>query len=86
MKAEFLSLGNGGHYSKAQKACAFRAIEEYGIRATSRILLVQRRTLQRWCRQNDIYVKRCPSWVLEWAAKRRKRQEFWRGKGYFQNI
>jgi len=83
MKTEFFGLGNGGHYTNPQKEYAFRAIQEYGIRATSRILSVSRRTLQRWCRQQGIYVKRCPDWVFKWAEKRRKTQNFWRGKGYF---
>lgn len=83
MKAEFFSLGNGGNYTKAQREYAFQTIHEYGIRATERIITVPRRTLQRWCRQNDIYVKRCPDWVFEWAEKRRKKREFWRHRGYF---
>jgi hypothetical protein len=82
MKAEFLSLGNGAHYAETQKEYAFRIIHEYGIRATSRILAIPRRTLQRWCRQYSIYVKRCPAWVFEWAARRRRKREFWRRKWY----
>ena|GEM_PF-2737364 len=70
MRAEFLSLGNGGHYTNLQKEYAFRTIQEYGIRATSRILSVPRRTLQRWCRLYNVYVKRCPAWVYEWAERR----------------
>lgn len=83
MKDEFRSLGNGGHYTDAQKQYAIHHIHEYGIRATSKILAVPRRTLQRWCRKYNIYVKRCPAWVFEWAEKRRKKREFWRRKGYY---
>jgi hypothetical protein len=83
MKTEFFGLGNGGHYTSSQKEYAFRVIQEYGVRATSRILTVPRRTLQRWCRQQDIYVKRCPDWVFEWAEKRRKKREFWKLKSFY---
>lgn len=83
MKAEFLSLSKSGHYTDSQKDYAIKQIQEYGIRATSRILSVPRRTLQRWCRKHGIHVKRCPAWVFEWAERRRKNREFWRYKGYF---
>lgn len=82
MEAEFLSLGNGGHYTDSQKAYAFQTIEQYGVRATSRILSVSRRTLQRWCRKHGVYVKRCPAWVFDWAERRRKKREFWQRRGY----
>jgi len=78
----FLSLGDQGRYSEAQKRFAFELIGEYGMRATARILEIPRRTLQRWCRQNGIYVKRCPSWVREWARRRRKKRRFWEYRGY----
>jgi len=83
MKEDFLSLGHGGHYTDKQKKYAIGLIDEYGIRATSRILDLPRRTLQRWCRQYDVYVKRCPAWVYEWAEKRRRRREFWQRRGYY---
>lgn len=83
IKAEFISLGRGGHYTDEQKEYAIALIDEYGIRATARILSLPRRTLQRWCRQYDVYVKRCPTWVYEWAERRRKKREFWRHRGYF---
>jgi hypothetical protein len=51
MKADFFCLGNGGHYTSSQKEYAFQTIQEYRIRAMSRILSVPHRTLQRWCRQ-----------------------------------
>ena len=83
MHHEFLSLGSGGRYAKQQKDYAFGLIDEYGIRATARILGVARRTLQRWCRRYGVFVKRCPSWVYGWAERRRKKREFWQLKGYF---
>ena len=82
MKEDFLSMGHGGHYTNKQKKYAIKLIDEYGIRATSRILDLPRRTLQRWCRQYNVQVERCPAWVYEWAAKRRRRREFWQRRGY----
>jgi len=79
----FLSLGSGRRYAKQQKDYAFSLIGEYGIRATSRILQMPRKTLQRWCRRQGKYVKRCPDWVYGWAERRRKRKEFWARRGYY---
>jgi hypothetical protein len=79
---DFLALGKGGQYTEAQKHYAFELIGEYGIRATARILQIPRRTLQRWCRENGVFVKRCPYWVYRWAERRRKRREFWQRRGY----
>jgi len=81
-QSEFLSLGNGGQYSQRQKEYAFELIAEYGIRATARILKMPRKTLQRWCRRQGKYIKRCPDWVYGWAERRRKRKEFWARRGY----
>ena len=78
----FLHLGNNGHYTHRQKKYAFELITEYGIRATSKILKIPRRTLQRWCRGNNIYVRRCPSWVYGWVERRRRKREFWERRGY----
>jgi hypothetical protein len=78
----FCSLGRGGRYTEKQKHFAFELIDEHGMRATARILRVPRRMLQRWCRQYGIYVKRCSSWVREWAERRRKRCRFWQYRGY----
>ena len=78
----FLSLGDGGRYTEQQKRYAFELIEEHGMRATAKILEIPRRTLQRWCRQYGIYVKRCPSWVFEWARRRQKKRRFWEYRGY----
>ena len=82
-QAEFESLGRGGHYTSEQKAYAFQVIEESGIRATAKILKIPRRTLQRWCREYGVPVKRCPYWVYDWAERRRKRREFWERRGYY---
>ncbi len=80
---KFMVLGNGGRYTDQQKIYAFGLIRKHGVRGTARILQIPRRTLQRWCRQYGIYVKRCPSWVYEWAERRRKRKEFWARRGYY---
>jgi hypothetical protein len=82
-RAEFAYLGQGGHYTSEQKAYAFQLIEEGGIRATAKILRMPRRTLQRWCRRYQVFVKRCPYWVYDWAERRRRRREFWQRRGYF---
>ena len=78
----FQAFGEGGHYTQSQKDYAFELIDEYGIRATAKILQIPRRTLQRWCRKNGVWVKRCPYWVYGWVERRRKRQDFWRSRGY----
>jgi len=80
---EFEAKGEGRQYTDAQREYAFELIDEYGIRATARILQIPRRTLQRWCRKHYIWVKRCPSWVCGWAERRRKRREFWQRRGYY---
>jgi transcriptional regulator with PAS, ATPase and Fis domain len=79
----FESLEEAGQYTELQKHYAFELISKYGIRATAKILGVPRRTLQRWCRQHRIFVKRCPNWVYEWAERRRRRRLFWQRRGYF---
>jgi len=56
LKEVFQSLGQGNKYTDEQKALAFELIDEYGIRATTKILGVPRRTLQRWCRKNNVDV------------------------------
>ena len=78
----FLALGNKGQYTESQKHFAFELISEYGVRATTRILQIPRRTLQRWCRKYHIFVKRYPSWVFEWAERRQKKRRFWQYRGY----
>ena len=85
-RIEFEALGNDGQYTDSQKNYAFELIAESGIRATARILEVPQRTLQRWCRQHSIFVRRCPSWVYGWTERNRKRREFWCRKGYFKEV
>ena len=82
MRDEFEAMGKGKRYCRRQKSYALKLIDQYGLRATARILGLPRRTLQRWCRAECKYVHRCPGWVHSWAAKRRKRREFWARRGY----
>lgn len=81
-RAEFHYRGNGGQYTRRQKDYAFELIAESGIRATARILNIPRRTLQRWCKNQRVYVRRCPGWVYGWAERRKKRRLFWERRGY----
>lgn len=82
MCTEFEAMGTGGRYSQEQKDYALGLIDQYGVRATARILQLPRRTLQRWCRSQRKYVRRCPDWVYSWAAKRRRKRDFWSRRGY----
>lgn len=81
-RAEFHYRGKGGQYTQRQKEFAFELIRQSGIRATARILDIPRRTLQRWCKRQGIYIPRCPGWVYEWAERRKKRRLFWERRGY----
>ena len=77
-RAEFNALGKDrGHYTVEQKDYAINKAISIGNRATSRLLNVQRRTIQRWLRAKGIRVKRCPDWVYSWAYWRNKRREKW---------
>jgi|SRR3989339_802429 len=80
---KYCGTGKGKHYSYEQKEFAVNMIDEKGVRATAKILQLPRRTLQRWCRKFNVYVKRCPDWVYVWAECRKRRQEFWKNRGYF---
>jgi len=83
LRFEFRSLGDGRrNYTRAQKEYALSLVDTYGVRATSRILEIPRRTVQRWCREHGKWVRRCPPWVHSWAERRRKRREFWERRGY----
>ena len=74
----FQSLNpKGGHYTQEQKEYAIEKAKSTGVRATSRLLHMPRRTIQRWLRKKGIIVKRCPDWVYDWAYWRRKRREKW---------
>jgi len=75
----FRSLNpKGGHYTKEQKEFAIEKATTIGVRATSRLLHVSRRTIQRWLRAEGITVKRCPDWIYDWAYWRKKRQQKWK--------
>ena len=76
----FRTLGSEkrGHYTDKQKVYAIEKAQSMGVRATSRLLQVPRRTIQRWLRSKGIRVKRCPDWVYDWAYWRRKRREKFR--------
>ena len=83
MQDRFVLLGDGSRtYTARQKEYALSLIDIYGVRATSRMLQVPRRTIQRWCQQYQKRVDRCPPWVQDWAERRRKRREFWERLGY----
>ncbi len=79
----FRALGSerGRHYTDKQKDYAINKAISIGVRATSRLLHMPRRTVQRWLKAEGIRVKRCPDWVYDWAYWRRRRIEkrrFWR--------
>ena len=83
IRDRFFYLGDGSRtYTDSQKEYALSLIDTYGVRATSRILQLPRRTIQRWCTQYHKRVDRCPPWVQDWAERRRKRREFWERWGY----
>ena len=67
-RAQFNAFGLGkGHYTADQKDYAINKAISIGVRATSRLLQIPRRTIQRWLRSDGITVKRCPDWVYDWA-------------------
>lgn len=70
------------YYSPKQKEFVFNHVSNYGVRTTARILEIQRKTIQRWCRQYGVKVKRCPDWVRPWAFRRNRRKKVWAEKGY----
>ncbi|NIM91367.1 MAG: hypothetical protein GTO17_10525 [Candidatus Aminicenantes bacterium] len=72
----FISLNpEGGNYTLKQKEYAIEKAKSIGVRATSRLLRLPRRTIQRWLMSKEITVKRCPDWVNDWAYWRRRRRE-----------
>lgn len=85
MQVHFAMLGRKSkrNYTSEQKGFALSQLNTYGVRATSRILQIPRRTIQRWCRQYNKRIKRCPLWVYDWAERRRRRREFWERRGYY---
>jgi len=77
-RAQFDAMGIGrGQYTSDQKAYAIEKAKSIGVRATSRLLHLPRRTIQRWLREKGVTVKRCPDWVYDWAYWRGKRREKW---------
>lgn len=84
-RAEFRSLGSGKkRYTEEQKEYTINEAREIGVRATARFLQLPRKTIQRWLRVKGIQVKRCPSWVYEWAYWRRKRWENWERRRFYR--
>lgn len=81
-RAQFNALGLGkGHHTADHKDYAIEKAKSIGVRATSRLLHVPRRTIQRWLRSEGVTVKRCPDWVYDWAYWRRRsieKRRFWR--------
>lgn len=79
---EFALLGDSKRgYSDRQKDFALSLVDTYGVRGTARVLLLHRRTIQRWCRTQGKEARRCPLWVYDWVERRRKRREFWQSRG-----
>lgn len=77
-RIEFHALGSGKRrYTSEQKEYAIEKAISIGVRATSRLLHMHRKTVQRWLRTKGIRVKRCPDWVYSWAYWRKKRREKW---------
>lgn len=75
-RAEFRALGGpGARYATAQKDMALALVDQHGIRGVVRVLRLNRRTLQRWCRKSGKTVPDCPPWLKGWAEQRRKRLE-----------
>ena len=77
-RVEFHALGSGKRrYTSEQKEYGINKAQTIGVRATSRLLKIPRKTIQRWLRAKGIRVKRCPDWVYSWAYWRNKRREKW---------
>lgn len=82
LRAEFENLGSNPkrkskRYAQKQKDWATNKAVEIGVRATARLLALQRKTIQRWLRKRGIMVGRCPGWVYGWADQRNKRRGKW---------
>jgi len=77
----FQSLNPKGRYTQKQKEYAVEKATSIGVRATSRLLCLPRKTIQRWLREKGVMVKRCPDWVYDWTYWRRKRREKFRFYG-----
>jgi hypothetical protein len=80
LRAEFRYLNlnrETNRYTQEQKGWATDKAMEIGVRATARLLSLQRKTIQRWLRERGVKVRRCPRWVYEWAHWRKKRRQKW---------
>jgi phage antirepressor YoqD-like protein len=80
LRAEFRTLNPkrpSMRYTPRQKAWAVNKAGEIGVRATARLLGVERRTIQRWLRAEGVRVRRAPYWVYEWAETRNRRRAKW---------
>ena len=69
-------------YSPEQQIFALNKCRELGIRATTRLLGVGRRTLQRWCRRFNVYIPRYPPWMSDWVDRKIRKRDFWSLRGY----
>lgn len=80
LRAEFRGLNpdESFRYTQEQKDWAISKALEIGVRATSRMLHLERKTIKRWLRASGTKVRRCPGWVYEWADQRNKRREKWK--------
>jgi len=79
-RAEFRALNPGPRrfrYTAEQRAWAVSKAGEIGVRATARLLRIERRTIQRWLRAEGVQVSRVPYWVYEWAENRNRRRAKW---------
>lgn len=79
-RLEFRSLGKqgGGRYTPAQKDMALDLVGQHGVRGTSRILKLNRRTIQVWLRQAGKAAPACPPWLVDWVERRAKKDQEWR--------
>ena len=69
-------------YSPEQQIFALKKCNEIGIRATSRLLGVSRRTLQRWCKRYNIVIPRYPAWMDDWRKRKIRKRNFWNLRGF----
>ena len=80
LRAEFICLNpemENERYTQEQKDWAISKAVEIGVRATAKLLSLQRKTIQRWLRESGTMVRRCPGWVYGWVDQRNKRREKW---------
>ena len=80
LRYEFRALNpkrKSWRYTESQKGWAINKAKEIGVRATARLLSLQRKTIQRWLRESGVTVRRCPGWVYDWTYWRKKRREKW---------